>query len=102
MENHHDHEEPKPSNKWITTPIIMAVLVIGCIVTFLGMASGTCCSGKCNEKTKTEQHGTGHEEDHGYKHEEEGTTKEEIKDSTTVDSHGEEEQSEEHSEEHGH
>jgi len=105
MENHHDHhEEPKPSNKWITTPIIMALLVIGCIVTFLGMASGTCCGGKCNEKTKTEQHGTTHEEDHGDKHEEEGKVedKETVSDSTKTEHSEGEEHTEEHSEGHGH
>lgn len=107
MENHHDHhEEPKPSNKWITTPIIMAILVIGCVVTFLGMASGTCCDGKCNEKAKTEQHGTGHEEEHGTTHDDHGTTTE-VKDSTAVDStaavnNGAENHGEEHGENHGH
>jgi hypothetical protein len=107
MENHHDHhEEPKPSNKWITTPIIMAILVIGCIVTFLGVASGTCCNGKCNEKTKTEQHDVHMDStDYGDQHNEERENADAVKDSTGVDSTTnthEHTEGSEHGDTHGH
>jgi hypothetical protein len=71
MENHH-HEEPKPTNKWIATPILMAVIVIAGIVTFLGQVSGSCCEGECKAKNKTEhgteQHETTTGHDHGADH----------------------------------
>jgi hypothetical protein len=77
MENHH-HEEPKPTNKWLATPILMAVIVIAGIVTFLGQVSGQCCDGECKAKNKTEhsteQHGTTHENDHGTGNTEHATT----------------------------
>ncbi len=61
MENHHhDHEEPKPSNKWIATPILLAVFVIGLVSVFLSMQSTACCQGSCKEKANTEQHGNEH------------------------------------------
>lgn len=61
MENHHhDHETPQPSNKWIATPILLAVFVIALVATFLSMKSNTCCEGSCKEKANTEQHGNDH------------------------------------------
>lgn len=57
MENH--HENPKPSNKWVATPIVAAFIFVSCVVFFLTMASGQCCGGNCDSKTKTE-HSTEH------------------------------------------
>ncbi len=59
---HNDHEAPKPSNKWLATPILMAFLTIAALVTFLSFATGTCCGGDkcCKEKAKTEEHGGEH------------------------------------------
>jgi hypothetical protein len=64
MENHH-HEEPKPTNKWMATPILLAVVIIGIIAGFLSMKSTACCDGECKDKNKTEEHATTHEENHG-------------------------------------
>jgi hypothetical protein len=64
MENHH-HEEPKPTNKWISTPILMAVIVICCVVGFLNFASGQCCGGKCDAEHKKEHNTEQHDAPHG-------------------------------------
>lgn len=57
MTEHHDHHDPKPSNKWIATPILAAVVVIALVVGFISLSTGQCCGGKCESKTGTEQHG---------------------------------------------
>lgn len=99
MENHH-HEESKPTNKWISTPILMAVIVIACITGMFSLVSGQCCEGKCDEKNKTEQHGTTHGDEHGEVKNEEtvaDTTAATTDSTASVDGH---EENSEHS--HGH
>jgi hypothetical protein len=88
MDNH--HEDTKPSNKWVATPIVLAFLTIAALVSFLSFATGTCCGGQCKDKANTEQHGG----EHGVKDSEHGETRdntqiennEALKDSTTTDS----------------
>lgn len=59
MAEHHDHQDPKPTNKWIATPILAAVVVIGLVVGIITLSTGQCCGGKCESKAGTEQ-GAGH------------------------------------------
>lgn len=83
MENH--HEDPKPSNKWLATPILAAVLFICCVVGFLTIATGQCCGGECKEKTKTE-HTTGtHGEEGDHKDVTATDSTDTVKDSTKVE-----------------
>jgi hypothetical protein len=107
MDNHHDHHEnAKPSNKWVATPILLAFLSIAALVTFLSLATGTCCGGTCKDKVKTEEHGV-HDTEHG---EHRDNTVEEnneaLKDSTTTTdttaTHENHDQHEGHGDGHGH
>jgi hypothetical protein len=101
MENH-DHEEPKPTNKWLATPIIMAVCVIAILVCFLSSKSGNCCDKKCNDKAPTEhvtgEHATtGEHGDETNMHPEGADSTAATKDSSaTVEGHGEHSESEGH------
>jgi hypothetical protein len=105
MDHHNDHhEESKPSNKWVATPILLAFFTIAALVTFLSLATRTCCGGECKEKAKTEEHGGGHGEGHDD-HNTQIENNEMLKDSTTAtsDSTGKQEQGDsEQGESHGH
>ena len=62
MENH--HEDPKPANKWIATPIVAAFIVIALVVTFIQASSGqfSKCS-NCKVPIKnSDQHDKKHED----------------------------------------
>ena len=64
MENHHN-EEPKPSNKWVATPIVMAICIISLVVFFITLgAKGKSKSNKQKDHG-TEQHATANKEDRG-------------------------------------
>lgn len=55
MENHHN-EEPKPTNKWVATPIVMAFLLISVVVFFITLGAN---NANCKD-TKTKEQGTEH------------------------------------------
>lgn len=85
MENHH-HEEPKPTNKWIAAPILLAVFFISCITLFLSSKSGPCCEGQCDPKNKTEEHGAIHGDGHSTEVAHDSTSATTDSAATTADS----------------
>lgn len=68
MDNHSNQEPTPAKDKWLATPILMAILTVGGIVGILMLLSGqcSCCEGKAkvDDHHQTEHHsGSGHHDD---------------------------------------
>lgn len=69
MEHHHHSEEPKPSNKWLATPILLALVFILGVLSILWITTGNRGNLACKDDKHGDTHGTEQHDEHGKKDE---------------------------------